>query len=94
MIDDAAVMLSELVTNVVQHGEPEITVRLRLDGNCIAVAVAYLGEAPLPPVSPVPPTDQPHGRGLLIVDALATRWGVSRHAGKAGKTVWFELVST
>jgi hypothetical protein len=30
-----------------------------------------------------------HGRGVLLVDALATRWGVDQRAG--GKTVWFEL---
>jgi serine phosphatase RsbU (regulator of sigma subunit)/anti-sigma regulatory factor (Ser/Thr protein kinase) len=30
-----------------------------------------------------------HGRGLLLVDRLATAWGTSHHAG--GKSVWFRL---
>ena len=31
------------------------------------------------------------GRGLQIVDALATTWGVE--TGSEGKTVWFEMLS-
>jgi anti-sigma regulatory factor (Ser/Thr protein kinase) len=93
-IDDAVAMLSELVTNAVQHGKPEITLQVRLDEDCVTVAVADLGEAALLFMGPAPHTDQPRGRGLLIVDALATRWGVSRSAATAGKTVWFELANT
>ncbi len=33
----------------------------------------------------------PTGRGLMIVDALADRWGVD--TDESGKTVWFELVA-
>jgi len=33
--------------------------------------------------------DQPRGRGLLLVKAIADRWGSEEHRG--GKRVWFEL---
>jgi hypothetical protein len=35
------------------------------------------------------PLDATTGRGLLIVDSLASRWGVIEHDG--GKSVWFEV---
>jgi hypothetical protein len=37
----------------------------------------------------VPAADEDHGRGLLLVDALAARWGVTDRVGP-GKTVWAE----
>ena len=48
---------------------------------------------PTIPVSPVQlplPTDG-GGRGLFIVAALATSWGIRTDAGVRGKTVWIEL---
>jgi hypothetical protein len=36
-----------------------------------------------------PASDEVHGRGILLVESLATRWGVLPRA--AGKTVWFEV---
>ena len=34
--------------------------------------------------------EAPNGRGMAIVEAMSTRWGVQAH-GDGGKTVWFEL---
>jgi hypothetical protein len=39
----------------------------------------------------VPREDETGGRGLLLVEALAHRWGVRDRAGGIGKTVWAEL---
>jgi hypothetical protein len=36
--------------------------------------------------------DDEGGRGLALVDALATRWGVD--ADGAGKSVWFEVATS
>jgi hypothetical protein len=36
-----------------------------------------------------PPVEQENGRGLALLDAIATRWGMQ--ARSQGKTVWFEL---
>jgi anti-sigma regulatory factor (Ser/Thr protein kinase) len=87
--DDAVVMVSELVTNAVSHGRPDITLRLQLGAEFLTVAVADRGAASF--VYPAPHLHDTSGRGLTIVDALATRWGVSRCEGQVGKQVWFEL---
>jgi anti-sigma regulatory factor (Ser/Thr protein kinase) len=90
--DDAVVMVSELVTNAVSHGRPEITLRLQLGPDFLTVAVGDRGAGSF--AYPVRKLDDTSGRGLTIVDALATRWGVSRSDGPVGKQVWFELVRT
>ncbi|MBV9592331.1 MAG: ATP-binding protein [Actinobacteria bacterium] len=91
LLDDALVIVSELVTNAVRHGRPEIVLSVREEPPGIGVAVQDSGpELPQWPVHP-PADDDPHGRGLLIVDALASRWGVEPNPGGPGKTVWFEL---
>ena len=88
-VDDAVLMVSELVTNAVAHGQPKITLRLRLRPDRLTVAVADRGEAPL--TCTMPPLQQPFGRGLVIVNALATRWGVSQ--GRVDKRVWFDVAT-
>ena len=88
-VDDAALMVSELVTNAVAHGQPEITLRLRLRPHRLTVAVADCGQAPL--TCAMPPLQQASGRGLVIVDALAARWGVSQ--GRVDNQVWFDVAT-
>lgn len=90
-LDDALVMVSELVTNAIQHGMPEVTLQFWLRADRITVAVLDRGDAPVSLICPAPPSDHPHGRGLMIVSALAARWGVRRSEGDGGKAVWFEL---
>jgi anti-sigma regulatory factor (Ser/Thr protein kinase) len=91
IVDDAALMVSELVTNALVHGEPEITLRLWRDADSLTVAVDDQGGAPL--THTVPPADQEHGRGLVVVDTLAAHWGVTQNQGD-GKQVWFDLATT
>ncbi|WP_306320859.1 MULTISPECIES: ATP-binding protein [unclassified Streptomyces] len=95
LADDAELALTELIANVVRHVPGRrCTVRMMrtaADGVRVEVSDAH-------PVPPVPQT--PHagelaesGRGLAIVAALVTRWGVVPHdAPRTGKTVWFECV--
>jgi anti-sigma regulatory factor (Ser/Thr protein kinase) len=91
VVEDAVLLVSELVTNAVRHGHPNIFLRLRIDPPRIGVAVEDRGEA-LPVVPPVEPDPTvPSGRGLLIVDAMATAWGVDPAELSPGKIVWFEL---
>ena len=80
-------LVSELVVNAVLHaGSPaELTIR-RLPG-CIRVEVS--DTSPERPAMREHSPTAPNGRGLLILDDLAQRWGVDVSA--AGKTVWFEL---
>jgi anti-sigma regulatory factor (Ser/Thr protein kinase) len=91
MIEDAQLLVSEIVANAVRHGRPDITLRVRVHPPGIGIAVIDTGEAvPTMPDEPPPPT-QPSGRGLLIVDALASAWGVAPSEPPPGKVVWFDL---
>lgn len=91
VVADAQLLVSEIVTNAVRHGTGEITLHLRLDPPGVGVSVSDSSDRlPIVADGPLPDT-QGSGRGLLIVDAVATRWGVERHAAVPGKTVWFDL---
>jgi anti-sigma regulatory factor (Ser/Thr protein kinase) len=81
---DAALMVSELVTNALVHGVGTITLRIDLEVDVLRVEVADEGEVALDPS----PTPGAHGGlGLRIVERLADDWGV-----RDGSTrVWFEL---
>jgi anti-sigma regulatory factor (Ser/Thr protein kinase) len=89
--DDALLVVSELVTNAVRHGSPEIVVALSVSSDRVRVSVQD-GNDTLPAVPATPPSmERPTGRGLLIVSATASDWGVERLPGSPGKRVWAEL---
>ena len=91
VLDDALILTSELVTNAVLHGKPEISLSIRVDAPNLTVTVSDEG-AVIPAETPdFPPPDTPRGRGLAIVDSLATRWGISPQISGPGKAVWFVL---
>jgi anti-sigma regulatory factor (Ser/Thr protein kinase) len=82
-------LTSELVTNALTHGESPVTVAVSWSGEQLRIEVhdrsRYL---PTPwPVHMAP--DDETGRGLLLVDTLATDWGFYRTPG--GKAVYFTL---
>ena len=81
---DAALMVSELVTNAVQHGVGAITLRIEVEPGAVHVEVADDGIVALAP-SPAP--GALGGWGLRIVDQLADEWGVLEGSTK----VWFRL---
>ena len=87
VIDSAELVATELVTNSVMHARSDViltvecvsgSVRLRVDDQS-AVRPVVRNAAP----------DAATGRGLFIVEQLASRWGVDLH--REGKTVWVEL---
>ena len=90
-LDDALILTSELVTNAIRHGRPAVTLAIQLEPSALTVVVTDTGpeRPPLVPLTPHP--DSPTGRGLVIVDAFATRWGVTPQPGSPGKAVWFVL---
>jgi anti-sigma regulatory factor (Ser/Thr protein kinase) len=83
----ARLLVSELVTNSVLHArtDVELVVRLRRGG----VRVEVHDASPVAPVVRRYEDEAMTGRGLALVDQLASRWGVESRGG--GKTVWFEL---
>lgn len=88
--DDAALLVSELITNAALHARTTITVSARFSGNELRVAVADRQPGEVSGVMPAQSSET--GRGLPIVEAIAETWGVRSH--RAGKFVWFTLTST
>lgn len=88
--DTARLITSELVTNAVVHGRSEVRLRCAPDrsGRTLHVEVGD-DNSRHPRIEPVD-DGALDGRGLFIVDLLATRWGVRDTAD--GKLVWFDLV--
>ncbi len=85
-----ALLTTEVATNAVRHGPPGGEVLLELHGGDGAVRISVRDASPsLPVVKNVEPT-APGGRGVMLVDTLASDWGVER-AGDGTKTVWFEV---
>lgn len=87
-VRDAAVLLaSETVTNAFVHGRSDARLAVTLVPGGVLVEV---GDDNSRHPRAVDADDQAlDGRGLMIVTALAARWGVRDEA--IGKTVWFEV---
>ncbi|MES4901026.1 MULTISPECIES: ATP-binding protein [unclassified Streptomyces] len=92
-----ALLVAELASNAVRHGRVAgRSFRLRLAlvaaARTIRIEVSDAREDRLP-VSPQAPSDDDEtGRGLLLVELLATRWGVVPRS-PVGKTVWAEVAA-
>lgn len=85
--DDAVLVADELVSNALQHGGPPRVCRLILVGDGERLRIEVDDTSPQAPQIRTP--DHTGGRGLILVDRLATRWGFTRH--DSHKTVWAEL---
>ena len=95
VVEDAALVVSELVANAVKHGRALPGEVLAVDwdvaGGRVRLSVADGGSGPRQGARAPRSVDvdAEGGRGLLLVAALAADWGVRRDAGAA--TVWVEL---
>ncbi|MDI5967673.1 SpoIIE family protein phosphatase [Streptantibioticus silvisoli] len=94
LTDELETLMSEVVTNALIHAHSEVDVLLREYPDRLRAEVRDNDPRPPVPAVVLAPDDSgdgeaESGRGLLIVDALATAWG-SSPAGR-GKTTWFEM---
>ena len=93
LADEVALLTTELATNAVVHAGTAMQIEVVGDGDGITVRVtdgsrAVLGPSVLGPSLP-PSMLSEGGRGLHLVDSLASEWGVAY--GRQGKSVWFRL---
>ena len=86
--ETVTLITSELVTNALTHAQPPV--RLRLRGAPGKVYVEVFDHGRYRPQLQAGSLDDEHGRGMLLVDAVAHRWG-SRSSG-GGKVVWAEVL--
>ena len=80
-------LVSEVVTNALTHAGSAPRIEAQLTPETIRVAV-YDAERALP-AHRQPDQDRPGGRGLHLLDRVASRWGAE--PTDDGKVVWFEL---
>ena len=89
VVEDALLVVEELVTNVVDHAHTRFQLAVRLTNHVLRVAVRDCGSG-LPRVQPFDP-NAARGRGLQVITAIAQQWGCDPHEG--GKTVWVDLAT-
>jgi two-component sensor histidine kinase len=87
VVDDAVLVADELVTNAHRHGWAPRVCRLTLVNHGRRLRIEVDDVSPREPRIRTP--DDTGGRGLILVDRLASRWGFDRHGDR--KTVWAEL---
>ncbi|HEX5266568.1 MAG TPA: ATP-binding protein [Acidimicrobiales bacterium] len=88
VVETAQLLVSELVTNAVAHAGTRVEVECTPTERGLRVSVRD-GSSHVPrPGRPGAWDEQ--GRGLVLVETLASRWGAERDPGN-GKAVWFEL---
>ncbi|MGW3911041.1 SpoIIE family protein phosphatase [Streptomyces sp. NPDC005070] len=85
--DDARLLLSEVLTNAVQHAQGPIGLHLCRSATDLTVEIS--DRSPYLPQPRTAGEDEESGRGLILVRALADNWGV--RPTDAGKTTWFTL---
>jgi anti-sigma regulatory factor (Ser/Thr protein kinase) len=88
VVDTVELLTSEVVTNAILHGRSGPQLAVEIDGDVVRVAVR--DTSPEVPVRRLGRLDDVSGRGVIIVEELASAWGVERDRN-GGKRVWFEV---
>ncbi|MFI0930352.1 ATP-binding protein [Streptomyces sp. NPDC021019] len=102
VVDDAVLILSELLSNACRHGRPlgrhtdvgdgDIRAAWRVDTAGALTVEVTDGGGPTRPVPATPSVTARGGRGLSIISALAQEWGV--RDGSSGEVTVWALVSS
>ena len=89
LLADTLIVVDELVSNSVLHAATPMVVTLEYEPSVVRCSVSdRCASGPMPRV--VERADGT-GRGLRLVNAIATRWGVER--SHVGTTVWAEIAT-
>ncbi|MFI1887956.1 ATP-binding protein [Streptomyces jumonjinensis] len=92
LIDQAALGVTELLTNVHRHAEPDKLCVVDLELLLGRVTVSVHDHDPRLPALQDGDLFATSGRGLSLIAAVSEKWGV-RPQGDTGKTVWFTLAA-
>ncbi|MFD6591229.1 ATP-binding protein [Streptomyces anulatus] len=93
-MDDVLLCVTELATNALRHGVPpgrgfKVHIYLERIENALRVELHDSGDGEVCPADELPGAEDEGGRGLLLVAALADKWGVGER--NPGKIVWCEF---
>ncbi|MFJ1590447.1 ATP-binding protein [Kitasatospora albolonga] len=88
VVETLELLAGEVIANAVVHTGSGCHVAVSWTGSCLRVEVEDSGPDLVPSPAPIP-DDAECGRGLQLVECLATRWGSLPTT--TGKTVWFEV---
>ena len=86
-VETTQTLVSELVANAVLHAQSMLVLHITVAEDRLQVGVEDLSSDYPLPQQPSPDADD--GRGLMLLDALASAWGWEKTP--VGKHVWFEL---
>jgi anti-sigma regulatory factor (Ser/Thr protein kinase) len=86
-VETAVLLVTELVSNAIEHGGGTAVLDAGVVEDRLRVAVG--DEDPTIPSVNLGAIDDERGRGLMLVEALSSRWGAVLRG--RGKSVWFEL---
>jgi sigma-B regulation protein RsbU (phosphoserine phosphatase) len=96
LLDEALLLTTELSTNAIEHAGTELDIEVVADASGMTVTVSDFAAGPLDDVTVGRRNDltdiskvAERGRGLLLVDHFANRWGTTHLP--TGKGVWFRL---
>ncbi len=89
VVDDALLVISELVTNAVRHAGTSSTLELELGQTGAQLRVALADGSTAAPRPRRADRGAEDGRGMAILAALSDRWGIEPH--QSGKRVWWEV---
>ncbi len=88
IVDDALLVVSELVTNAVVHAQSTSELRLTPGQGVLRIEVS--DDGPAAPDPQLAGEDDEHGRGLLLISVLSAAWGTEA-SPSGGKVVWADL---
>ncbi|MDT4980697.1 MAG: hypothetical protein QOG07_2576 [Pseudonocardiales bacterium] len=87
--EDAALVVSEMVANAVQHAPGSASHELEIVRRSRGVRIYISDGSPAVPVVAELSHSRPHGRGMRVIEELSSSWGSDEHHG--GKRVWVDL---
>lgn len=90
LIDRASLGVTELLSNVHRHAQPDKTCTVEIELLLDRLTVSVRDHDPRMPVVDDAEPLATCGRGLAMVAAMSESWGV-RPDGESGKVVWFTL---
>jgi anti-sigma regulatory factor (Ser/Thr protein kinase) len=91
--DDAELLVSEIVTNVVNHiGESDDLMRVTVLNRQDRIRIEVQDPSRSAPWRGKPDLLDESGRGLFLVDTISAEWGWDALEGD-GKVIWFEVIA-